>query len=198
MTNMARRAMVVLVVLGTVMMAGPANAQDATITLRVFNHAALSHDVLDAATGRVSLIYERIGVRIVWVESEVPSERVQDGRRPLNVLLLSRDMAEKKINVERIKDGVLGQALAPSGRAYIFCDRIADTPGALQHFPISLGDVIAHEVGHVLLGPNSHSRTGIMRANIDVRGLLLQGFDEGQALAIRTTLIEPTAIVARR
>jgi len=28
-----------------------------------------------------------------------------------------------------------------------------------------LGHALAHEIGHLLLGPNSHSRTGIMRAH---------------------------------
>ena len=90
-------------------------------------------------------------------------------------------MAEKKISAEGIKDGVLGQAHLPSGRASIFCDRIATMPGAPTYFPIPLGDVIAHEVGHLVLGTNSHSRSGIMRANANVRDIHLQSFDKTQA-----------------
>jgi hypothetical protein len=198
MTNLAQRATVVVVALSTVMVAGRVNAQDdstaadgprnATIALRVFNYASLSQDVLNVATKRVSLVFERIGVRIVWV----------DGGPALHILLLSRDIAEKKISSNRITHGVLGQAHLSGKRASIFCDRIAATPGGLTFFSISLGDVIAHEVGHLLLGANSHSRTGIMRANIDVRGLLLQSFDETQARTIRMRLLEPTAFTARR
>ena len=102
-------------------------------------------------------------------------------------------MAEKKITAEGIKDGVLGQAHVSGGRASIFCDRIATTPGAPKYFPIPLGDVIAHEVGHLLLGANSHSRSGIMRANVDVRALHLQSFEKTQAHTIRTTLMALTA-----
>ena len=76
------------------------------------------------------------------------------------------------------------------GRASIFCDRIATMPGAPTYFANPLGDVIAHEVGHLLLGANSHSPSGIMRANVDVRALHLQSFDKAQAHTIRTTLME--------
>ena len=138
MTNAGRNATVALVAVAAVMVAGRANAQDepaaatglrdATIVLHVTNYAALSREILDVASARVATIYERIGVRIVWVDGEVSLEERQDGRRHFSILLLSRDMAEKKILARGIKDGVLGQAHASGGRAHIFCDRIATIP----------------------------------------------------------------------
>ena len=143
MTSAGRNATVALVAAAAVMVAGRANAhdeptaapglRDATIVLHVTNYAALSREVLDVASARVATIYERIGVRIVWVDGEVSLEERQDGRRHFSVLLLSRDMAEKTILARGIKDGVLAQAHVSGGRAHIFCDRIATTPGALQH-----------------------------------------------------------------
>ena len=189
-----------LVAVAAVMMAGRANAQeesaaapglrDATIVLHVTNYAALSREILEVASARVATIYERIGVRIVWVDGEVSLEERQDGRRHFSILLLSRDMAEKTILARGIKDGVLAQAHVSGGRAHIFCDRIATTPGALQHLPTPLGHVIAHEVGHLVLGTNSHSARGIMRAHTDVRAFHLESFDKAQAHAIRTRLME--------
>lgn len=203
MTKAGRHATVALVAAAAMMVAGRASAQDepiaataereATIVLHVVNYAALSGDVLDVAMARVAMVYERIGVRIVWVDGERSAEQRQDDRLHLSILLLSRDMAEKKISADGINDGVLGQAHVSSGRASIFCDRIAATPGALLHFSISLGDVIAHEAGHLLLGANSHSRSGIMRAHTNVRALHLQSFDKTQAGTIRTSLMEPKA-----
>lgn len=202
MTKAGRKATVALVVAAAMVVAGRANAQDepttapglqdATIVLHVVNYAALRRDVLDVAMERVESVYTPIGVRIVWADGERSAEQRQGKRLHLNILLLSRDMAEKKISAEGIKDGVLGQAHVSGGRASIFCDRIATTPGALQYFPIPLGDIIAHEVGHLLLGANSHSRSGIMRAHVNVRALPLQSFDKTQAGTIRTTLMEPT------
>ena len=106
-------------------------------------------------------------------------------------------MAEKKISAEGLKDGVLGQAHPPSGRASMFCERIATMPGASRYFPIPLGDVIAHEVGHLLLGTNSHSLSGIMRANANVHAIHLQTFDKTQARTIRTVLMKLAGTTGR-
>ena len=164
MTQAGRQATVALVAAAAIMVAGRASAhdeptaatggQDATIVMHVVNYAALSRDVLDVAMARVATVYERMGVRIVWVEDTGSVRHRQDRQLHLTVLLLSRDMAEKKIAAERIKDGVFGQAHVSSGRAAIFCDRIATAPGAPTYFPTPLGDVIAHEVGHLVLGAN--------------------------------------------
>ena len=129
-----------------------------------------------------------IGVRTMWVESERSGDQRQHGPLHLTILLLSRDMAERKISAEGLKEGVFGQAHQPSGRASIFCERIATMPGAPTYVPIPLGDVIAHEVGHLVLGTNSHSRSGIMRAHANVHTMHLQTFDEAQARTIRTVL----------
>ena len=56
-------------------------------------------------------------------------------------------MAKKRISAYRIADHVLGHAHRSSGRAYIFCDRIALTSGARTLLPLPLGNVIAHEIG---------------------------------------------------
>jgi hypothetical protein len=198
----ARRAPAVLVAALAMMVAGPASAKDgpiattgqreATLVLHVVNYAAVSRDVMDEARARVAKVYEVIGVRTEWVDGEDPVRSDQDGRLHLTVVLLSREMAEKKISAEGIKDDVLGQAHPPSRRAHIFCDRIATIPGAPTVFSIPLGDVIAHEVGHLVLSANSHSRSGIMRAHMDVHAKHLQSFDQTQARTIRTTLMQMT------
>jgi hypothetical protein len=203
MTRTGRNATVALVAVITMMVAGRANAQneptaapglpDATIVLHAVNYAALRPDVLDVAKARVAMVYQPIGVHIVWVDGEVSLEQRQDGRRHFSILLLSRDMAEKIISADGIKDGVLGRAYISVGRAHIFCDRIATMPGAQMYFANPLGDVIAHEVGHLVLGTNSHSPSGIMRAHADVRAVQLQSFDKTLAHTIRTTLMAPTA-----
>ena len=197
MNKTAKRDLAI-VATGILLVAGPANAHEessaateheAAMVLHVINYATLSRAALDVAKARVAVIYELIGVRIVWIDSEETVAQREDGRRHLTVLLLSRDMAERKISAEHIKDGVLAQAHLPSRRAHIFCDRIATTPGAPRHLPIPLGDVIAHEVGHLLLGTNSHSPGGIMRARMDLQFFHLRSFDQRQAAVIRTSLM---------
>ena len=195
---MSRWTLTVMVIVGLAGTARAARAQadpisptdqgQPTIVLHVINYAALSRDVLDETMARVASVYKVIGVRTVWVESERTAEERHNSPLHLSILLLSRDMADRKISAEGLKDGVFGQAHQPSGRASIFCERIATMPGAPTYFPIPLGDVIAHEVGHLVLGTNSHSRSGIMRAHANVHTMHLQTFDEAQARTIRAVL----------
>ena len=55
---------------------------------------------------------------------------------------------------------------------------------------MSSGHVIAHEIGHVLLGPNAHSTAGLMAASLDLPRIALGGlwFDRIQAAIIRARL----------
>ena len=168
-----------------------------TIVLHVMNYAALSREVLDATMARVARVYNVIGVRTVWVESERSADQRQHSPLHLSILLLSGEMANKKISLEGLKDGVFGQAHQPSGRASIFCERIATMPGAPTYLPIPLGDIIAHEVGHLVLGTNRHSRSGIMRAYANVHTIHLQTFDEAQARTIRTVLTKLAGTTGR-
>lgn len=198
MTQAQRNATVALLAAAAMMVAGRANAQDeptvapaprnATIVLHVVNYAGVSRDVLAEAMVRVARIYDGIGVRTEWVEGEATVRHYKDGLLHLSVLLLSREMAEKKISAAGIKDGVLGQAHLPSGRAAIFCDRIAGMPTAPKLFAIPLGAVIAHEVGHLVLPANSHSLGGIMSADMDMHRTQLQSFSKAQGRIILSTL----------
>ena len=202
MTKAGRKSTVVLVA-AVMILAGRASAQDvstggtperdAIVVVRVINYAALSRRVLDEAQDRVAVIYDAIGVRTEWVVSEDALVQNRVGRLNLTVLLLSPDMAERKISAERIKDGVLGQAHPVSGRAHVFCARIATIAGDPRYFAIPLGDVIAHEVGHLLLRTNGHSPTGIMRASVNVQDTHLKSFTKTQAMAIRNSLKEKDA-----
>jgi hypothetical protein len=51
------------------------------------------------------------------------------------------------------------------GDAWVFYDKVKEASGRTQlSSPQILGHVMAHELGHLLLGANSHSRSGLMRA----------------------------------
>lgn len=53
-------------------------------------------------------------------------------------------------------------------RVIVFFDRVEDYAQRNPFFlPRILGHVLAHEIGHVLLGTNSHSWTGLMKAHWD-------------------------------
>jgi hypothetical protein len=114
----------------------------------------------------------------------------------LNLLVVSEESAR------RLHDHphAFGMALVlPNGsfgsRGYIFYGRI-QTQCAQQHdiYQASLlGAVVAHEIGHLLLGPNSHTRSGIMKPGFDtndVPGVMLSvlRFDDRQSEALRVAV----------
>jgi hypothetical protein len=167
------------------------NPEDAlTVTLHVTNHAAISPKELAAAEAYATAIYRAAGIETVWTETPwAPSET----RSPhLRVVILSPQMTAMKCKESQLGESVMGVAVDGatdgSGRiAYIFADRIGQT--ALQYVATFeralLGHVMAHEVGHLLLGGHSHAPTGLMTADRYPLEMHLQTFTPKQAQAIR-------------
>jgi hypothetical protein len=160
---MARQAATVMgiavaaCVLGNVL---PAAAQ--TIVLHVVNYAHVSRPSdLAAAETEATHIYERSGVRITWVDGEVMST-IDDRALHLTIVILARNASAS------VADDTIG--IAPLlTRAYLYHDRVAAF--ARQHTEsvgVVLGRVMAHEIGHLLLPGQGHSKDGIMQADIDM------------------------------
>jgi len=87
---------------------------------------------------------------------------------PTNVTLriLPRSMAER----EPSSNDTLGYALpgsagASGGIANVFYHRVEELARKAQGLEYQiLGNIMAHEIGHLLLGSTGHSPTGIMKA----------------------------------
>jgi hypothetical protein len=173
------------------------NPEDAlTVTLHVTNYAAISPKELAAAEAYATAIYRAAGIQTVWTETPwAPGET----RSPhLRVLILSPEMTAKKCKDQQLGASVMGTAANEgtdgSGRiAYIFADRIGLT--ALQYlatFHRGLGHVMAHEVGHLLLGSHSHAPTGLMAVSWRPLETHLETLtpDQAQVIRVRATATE--------
>jgi hypothetical protein len=185
------RNLVAAMAMGVVVAGGSvASAQEPmTVTLHVTDYAKLSHQDLAAAEAYAAAIYRAAGIETVWTDAPWGSG---DARSPhLRVVILSREMAEKKCQGSRLGDTAMGVAVDGEGVndgsiAYIFSDRIGRA--AVQNsakFVSGLGHVMAHEVGHLLLGAHSHSRTGLMTADWHPRDPRVQTLTSEQADSIR-------------
>ena len=172
-------------------------AQDypTVVVVHVDNHARIPPDQLERSGLEVTRIYERAGIHMIWVEGDGqadPASTELDGRPAavhVRVLLLSRDMAISKIARERIPANVVGRAAGPTGRAYILTHRVAElTARNRWDFDLVLARVIAHEVGHLLLPPNSHSTSGIMRETLDISPGRSETFTGAQRKAMLSAL----------
>ncbi len=88
----------------------------------------------------------------------------------------------------------------------VFYDQAMELHAA-WHFALSdiLGSVMAHELGHLLLGSNSHSRAGIMRAhwqgeelNVLSRGNLWFTREQGEHMRGKLNRVRPAVALATR
>src|SRR4029077_17568211 len=136
-----------------------------TITVLISNYAQAPPAILAAAEREAGRILREAGLRTVWLEcqggrfTQGPCERASEAN---DVWL--RVLPAPMLN--RFHVTTFGFTVHPvlASVYYDYAVRVAKTDDAEFKLPIILGCVIAHELGHLLLGPNSHSPTGVMQA----------------------------------
>ncbi|HEX8879674.1 MAG TPA: hypothetical protein VF749_06575 [Candidatus Acidoferrum sp.] len=144
-------------------------AGEPTATVLVYNHANVARSILAAAEREAGRILDGAGVRIIWLEC--PVAPTSDSREePCLRKLKSTDIMLRVLPRparHRLKADVFGFAISPilASVYYDYALRLAVEETYLDFDArIILGCVIAHELGHLFLGSNSHSSAGIMRS----------------------------------
>ena len=140
------------------------------LTVRFYNYAVVPDETLNAAQRKTEDIFRAAGIRITWAEcpvSEKAAERVTcpklNDRQPVTLQIVPH-------SIHPHRPGEFGLASYPG--VYIFFDDIRNYSGRhLAPETIVLGEVMAHEIGHLLLGPGSHSSSGIMRPDLQANDL---------------------------
>ena len=147
------------------------------ITISVHDYAGVPASLLAAAEGHARGIFRNAGLATVWLncgpklESIEPKTCYITDATHLTFKILPHAISSQARN----RNEVLGTALLDEKGtgyfAYAFYDRVrrlADDQGLGYAL---LGAVLAHETGHLLLGSNSHSLTGIMSAHWEYKEL---------------------------
>lgn len=150
-----------------------------TITLRVYDYVHLDRKILSTAEAEAAGILGRAGVSVRWVDcptshavvADFPDCQTPPQLNDYFLSILSNEMTATQGNSEDAM-GAADDSDHGSRRAAIFFNRIDSLAGGDQApANVLMGRVIAHEIGHLLLGPNAHSRTGIMKAAWSAREL---------------------------
>ena len=157
------------------------------LTLVIYDHAKVGQEKLTATENTVSEIFTHADVQLIWREGfAYAAER------------------HGALNPPPEDPATLGVKLQPDSEAVRFgvksvCGGIGFESGAIVFVrsfdPTRLGYVMAHELGHILLGPNAHAIVGIMRGTLlpedweraEQRTL---GFTQSQSQQIRTWIAE--------
>lgn len=136
------------------------------LTISVFNDAGASPSVISQARNRATLILRRAGVSLVWLDCGTP------GNPPPNsscsdLAFLQHFSVRLVSTAGRPSEDTFGQtfqnAAGEGNYALVYFNVLAASSVTESvHAGDLLGFVIAHELGHLLLGRNSHSATGLM------------------------------------
>jgi hypothetical protein len=182
--------------------AAPRAAQPIAMAAHITDYVHVPDDELARASAEASRIWSGIDVTLSWTHADAatrnPSRRILDDGPPIDVdvLLLRQDMAQRMILQEHRGPGVLARAVPEALRVYVFYDRVRNESVEFKDAPgIILGRVVAHELGHVLLG-HSHSSSGLMRAEPDLGSKFL-AFAPADGAKIRDGILAKTAAQTR-
>ena len=190
-------------------------AANLNFTIHVHNYAGVDSKTMTDAEKAASAIFQKAGVRSQWVDTPVTPEALRQiagdapvfGLSHLQMYILPRAMAERlglPGNVAGVAPGTGLDRL----KAYVFYNRVEDLANTQTQAQLKntisrhattdqiLGEVIAHEIGHILLNLDVHTERGIMRGSWDLSDLrdIAEGcltFSKQQAAVIQ-------AEVARR
>ena len=143
---------------------------DAQVTVSVYNDARVPFDILAGAEQQAARIFSRAGLDVTWLRCTHINSGVRaaacngfDVPGHVAVRVIAHTASSKS-------DTAFGVAfLAPNGTGRysdVFWEK-AQGLHANSNVDLAciLGSVIAHEMGHLLLGSNAHAISGIMRAH---------------------------------
>ena len=152
------------------------------IRVRIYNYAEVPARTLRRAQKQAASVLARAGVATEWLNcrpflgvEKDPECRKPQGRTDIVLRTLSRSMAEKlEVSPSRFR---FGYALQPIDEGFgwmagVFSYRVEELAKettlrvdvSTAFLSVVLGHLMAHEIGHLLLGSGGHSSNGIMRS----------------------------------
>ena len=149
-------------------------AQSAPVlTVLVYNLSQATPELLDRTERETQRIFAEAGVQISW--TDCPIERVPTAKsgcyeEPTPGQIRLRIL--KQPSNQYFRDSIFGFAIAPVFASVYYDSAVRLTrisPNADVDLAIVLGCLVTHEIGHLLLGENRHSASGIMKAQWELR-----------------------------
>jgi len=157
-----------------------------TAAVRIENLAAVPADYLVFAEGRAGDVFSRIGVHLAWIDDQTA---VRDHLRPPFTVVLITSGPELAVRSSIVD--ALGFADPSVSRAHVIYDRVEELTSRSRRSPPSLlGDIIAHELGHLMIAAPEHSARGIMRSGVELLARPIETFTPPQARQIISRLTQ--------
>jgi hypothetical protein len=176
---------------------------DVQLVVSVFNDAAVDDVSLARAEDQAAKILRRARVELVFLDCKNDASgrclRLSDqGHFALRIVPRSRSLRSEVFGAAFLGDDGRG---TQADVFFIEVQRLGTN--ARVNVPELLGHVIAHELGHLMLGTHAHSASGIMRPrwedaelNLLVRGNLLFNPEQVKVMRARMRPTDTSAVEA--
>ena len=140
-------------------------AAEPQMNVAICNLGGLTEYVVSQAKSETDLVYRSAGVQIAWHDCEEFSDLASKPGAPWFVIRLRNDKPPKTVGPASLD--VMGKAYVENRGGYMadaYFQAIEDSAQLYNGDPgVLLGFVIAHELGHLILGPG-HAPDGVMQA----------------------------------
>jgi len=142
------------------------------VTISVHNDVAVPWGTIRGAEEEASRVFRQAGIDVEWMNCQVVSGETVEAEKPrscgesifpehlqLRIVKRSVGLSPKVMGISFLSEDGSGC------QADLFYERIEGL-GEESNASVAsiLGHVASHEIGHLLLGTNSHASRGIMRA----------------------------------
>jgi len=145
-----------------------------TITVRIHDYVHVPSETLARAEEVTSEILREAGVDVVWVDCNiaVPVKKRQPACvRPLGHLDFVLNFVDRiQLMSPKLREIAMGLAMVPpdGSEGYLAYLSTRQAAGVAHEYTASLETVLglgaAHELGHLLLGEDAHTPSGLMKA----------------------------------
>ena len=175
------------------------------LAVRTYNYAAVPSHFLIEAEQHAAEIFHRAGIELTWIDCPVSRSEIEKfptctpitGDRAVTLKIIPETMA-KRFGLPPSNRGVTFHGHA----SYVFYHRVQELSNhAGLSESVVLAHIIAHELGHLLLGEGAHADQGIMMEDLHVndfrqaeKGRPLT-FSAEQAQRMRKRMLEGVAVI---
>jgi hypothetical protein len=149
----------------------PLTTDHLAFRVRVYNDEGVPEGNLSAALKIADTVLQKVGLQAIWQDCTVGNpNRDSSGcdTHPAQIDLVLYLVAQLENHAPNVDRRALGYSLIPRNgeratMAYVCYARVRTVLSMFREEEL-LGLAVAHEIGHLLLGTNKHSNSGLMRA----------------------------------
>jgi hypothetical protein len=162
------------------------------IALRIYDFDQVDSNTMAEARVVTTSIFRKAGFQVLWVECQ-REDRCTDADGPeFRLKIVPRSLGQTMVSDDSLGFAIPCAMDETACLFYIFNWRIkaVAVTNNIEAGPL-LGHVLAHEIGHVLLGPNAHIAFGVMQHRLPApETARILFFTSQQAKSMRLNLLE--------